>query len=215
MPTALNTRLIRFVKVVVDILYGLLVFACVALVLYAALLPLLFLQEGFTGTASIPVRIGTGEDPRFEVSFSGLSQDPIRFAFVEEAEGTLRLETRSALLLIVSNAARLGAAIGLAYIFRLLRSILQAILEGDPFSAENSRRVRRLGLTVLILGFLVPSVEYTAASEIMHRLPATTPALSPGPTFDPATILMSLLILILAHVWSYGMELERDRALTV
>jgi hypothetical protein len=215
MPPTMNIRLVRFVKVVVDIIYGLLIFVCVALVLYAALLPLLFQQDEFAGTASIPVRIGTGEDPNFEVTLSGRTMDPIHLAFVEEAEGILRLETRSALLLVISNAAKLVAAIGLAYVFRLLRSILQAILDGEPFAAENGKRVRRLGFVVLILGFLVPSVENLAATEIMHRLPATVPALQAGPTFDAGTILLSLLILILAHVWSYGMELERDRALTV
>jgi hypothetical protein len=215
MPAAMNTRLIRFVKVVVDVLYGLLIFACVALVLYAVLLPLLLQQEGFVGTASIPVQIGSGEGPTFEIAFSGRTIDSIHQAFVEEAEGTLRLETRSTLLLVISNAAKLVAAIGLAYVCWLLRSILQAILDGEPFSIESSHRIRRLGFVVLILGFLVPSVENLAATEIMHRLPETVPALQAGPTFDAEIILLSLLILILAHVWGYGIELERDRALTV
>lgn len=215
MPSTLNTRLIRFVKVVFDILYFTLIFACVALILYLLLLPLLFQQHEFVGTASIPVRIGGGEDPSFEVALSGRAMDPIQLAFVEEAEGTLRLETRSALLLVISNAARLIAAIGLAYVFRLLRIILQSVLDEEPFAVENGKRMRRLGIVVLVFGLLIPSVENLAAVEILHRLPATVPDLQAGPTFDAGTILLSLLILILAHIWSYGMELERDRALTV
>jgi len=40
-------------------------------------------------------------------------------------------------------------------------------------------------------------------------------ALSPGPTFNAEVILGSLLVLLLAYVWSYGLDLERERALTI
>ncbi|MFV1859453.1 MAG: hypothetical protein ACC647_08890 [Anaerolineales bacterium] len=51
--------------------------------------------------------------------------------------------------------------------------------------------------------------------EIFNRLPTTVPALSPGPTFNAEVILGSLLVLLLAYVWSYGLDLERERALTI
>jgi hypothetical protein len=51
--------------------------------------------------------------------------------------------------------------------------------------------------------------------EILNRLPATVPTLSPGPRFDPWFLFLSLLILLLAYVWSYGLDLERERELTV
>jgi hypothetical protein len=58
-------------------------------------------------------------------------------------------------------------------------------------------------------------VQYIAANEILNRLPAALPALQPGPTFNAELILGSLLILLLAHIWSYGLDLERDRSLTI
>ncbi len=92
---------------------------------------------------------------------------------------------------------------------------MQAILDGDPFAAENSRRIRRLGYAVLLVGILKPVVEHVAATEILNRLPAAVPALNPGPTFDAEVILATLLILLLSHIWSYGLELKRDQELTI
>jgi hypothetical protein len=215
MSQAKHLRLVRFVKVVLDILFGFLVFACVALLLFILFSPALMNQEGWMGTVRVPVRIGAGEEPEFEVTFSGPTPDPIQHASVVEAEGTLAFETLSWPLIAGANAARLLTAIGLAYIFHLLRGIVQAILDGNPFTAENGRRMRRLGYGVLLVGLLVPSIQHTVAAEILHRMPAAVPPLQAGPTFDAAILLISLLILILAHIWSYGLELERDKALTV
>ena len=50
---------------------------------------------------------------------------------------------------------------------------------------------------------------------ILNQLPTAQPALSLPSPFRAEIILTSLLILILAQVWSYGLELERDQALTI
>ncbi len=39
--------------------------------------------------------------------------------------------------------------------------------------------------------------------------------LEPGPTFHGELLLLSLLILLLAQIWSYGWEIEHERALTI
>lgn len=215
MSTTKDLRLARILKTVLDIIFGLLVFACVALVLWMALSSLILRHAEILGTASVPVTIGTGEEPHLEVTFTSPPKDAISQAFVEEAEGTLRLETRSALLIVIANAAKLVLAIGLAYIFYLLRGVVQGILDGDPFTAENVRRIRRFGYAVPVVGILGLAVEYVAATEILNRLPPTVPVLNAGSTFDAGLILAALFILLLAQIWSYGLELERDRALTI
>jgi hypothetical protein len=192
------------VKGLLDFLFGLLVFACLVLVLWTAILPVIIDKDGFMGSASVPVIIGVGEEPQFEVAFTSSTEDQIREAFVEEAQGTLFLETSNYFLVLLANAAKLVSGIGLAYIFYLLRAVVQVILDG-----------RRLSYVVLLVGFLHPLAQYIAAAEILKQLPAAVPALNPGPTFNVEVILASLLILVLAHIWSYGLELERDKALTI
>jgi hypothetical protein len=199
----------------VDILYWGLIFACVGLVIWVAISGL-FVRQGRTfGSASIPVRIGTGAEPQFEVSFQGNPEVDVRYAFVHEADGTLFLETQDFALIAIANAAKLVLGVGLVYVFHQLREIIKAINVGEPFSVVASRRVRRLGMTTLLLSFLVPIAQYIAASEILNRLPATVPALNPGPRFDTWFLFLSLLILLLAYVWSYGLDLERELELTV
>ena len=208
-------KLANFLKVILDIIYGMLVFACVALVLWITGFSLISNESDYIGTASIPVILSADQDEQFKVSLVGNPNDNISAAFLDEAEGTLRLETDSALLIGIANAAKLIVAIGLAYCTYLLRAVVQGIRNGEPFTAENPSRLRKLGYAVLILGFLAPSVQNLASSEILNRLPNTLPQLRPGPEFDVGTILIALFILLLVHIWSYGLELERDRALTI
>ena len=215
MATKKDLRLVLFVKKLFDVIYWLLIGACVFLVLWIALSPFIFTSGENPISASVPVAIGSGEEPQFEVTFSGAADEGIRGAFVEEAQGVLRLETTRWPFVLIANLAKLLTGIGLAYFFHLLRSVLQAIISGDPFGPQTGARIRRIGYLVLGLGFLIPTIEYIAANEILNQLPAAQPALSLPSPFNAEVILVSLLILILAQVWSYGLELERDQALTI
>jgi hypothetical protein len=215
MTTTKNLKLANFLKTLLDFLFGLLVFGCIGLVIWMVAFPLLFSREGNLGTASVPVRIGRGEEPQFDIAFTSSPEDSIDAAFVDGAEGTLRLETNSVLLILIANSAKLVIGIGMVYVVSLLRSIVQAILDGNPFSLGNTQRIRRLGYAVLLVGLIQDAVQYLAASEILNRLPSVSPALQPGPTFSAELILVSLLILLLSYIWSYGLDLEREQALTI
>ena len=72
-----------------------------------------------------------------------------------------------------------------------------------------------MGYLVLLVGFLRLVVEYLAAEEILNQRTISKPALSLPSLFHVEVILASLLILVLAQVWSYGLELERDQKLTI
>jgi hypothetical protein len=215
MSTSQNLRLTRFVKIVLDIVFWLLVFVCAFLILWIALAPLILNVIDIPISSSVPVAIGSGEEPQFEVEVAGAEVKGVQSAFVEEAQGTLRLETTDRSIILISNLAKLLTAIGLAYVIYLLRSVLQAILQGEPFAPENTGRIRRIGYLVLVVGFLKAAVEYFAAREILIRLAIVDPPLSLPSPFEAELILASLLILVLAQVWSYGLELEREKALTI
>ena len=210
-----KSKLPRIVKIIVDVIFGLLVGVCVFLTLWIVLSPLIMRSNTIPITASVPVTIGIGPEPRIEVQVSNVEQKGINNAFIDEAQGTLRLETTNWVFVLISNLAKLLTAIALVYVFYLLRSVLKVIDEGRPFIAENSKTIRRIGYMVMLVGFLRPAVEYIAAQEILSRLKITAPMLSPPSGFQAEVILASLLILLLAQVWSYGIELKRDQALTI
>jgi hypothetical protein len=215
MSTTQNLKLTRFVKTLLDIIFWLLVFVCVFLVLWIALSPLVLNVIDVPITASVPMAIGAGDEPQFAVEVANAESKGIQAAFVEGAQGTLRLETTDWSIILISNLSKLLVAIGLAYVVYLLRSVLQAILQGDPFAPENTVRVRRIGYLVLLVGFLKAAVEYFAAREILNQLTIVVPPLSLPSPFEAEIILASLLILVLAQVWSYGLDLEREKALTI
>lgn len=214
MSAQTNSKLPRFVKSLLDFIHGLLVITCILLVLLMVLAPLIMKYSGAVFTASVPVGLGSGEEYRFNVQVTDAETKGIRSASVSEAGGILRLETDNWVFLFYGYFRQLLLALGLLYIFRLLRAVLQDILQGDPFSTDNSVRIRRLGYAVLLLAFLIPTIEYITASEILRRL-HIQPALSLPSLFDAGYILLSLLTLVLAQVWSYGLELKRDQALTI
>jgi len=209
-----NSKLPHFVKTLLDVIYGLLFFSCIALVLLIMLSPLILKGANIPLTASVPVGIGSEEEQRFDVQIAGAATKGINNAFVDQAQGTLRLETFNWVTIFFSYFGKLLIALGLTYTFHILRAVLKDILQGDPFSLENSLRIRRIGYMVLLLGFSRPTVEYIAANEILRGLQIEPPLSLPAP-FNAEFILFSLLILLLAQVWSYGLELKRDQELTV
>jgi hypothetical protein len=215
MSTNSNPKLTRFVKVLVDVIYYLLVGASLFLVLWIVFSPFILQATGAPITASVPVAIEEGPEPRFEVEVAGSQAKGVRYAFVDEAQGTLRLETTNWIYVAISNLAKLVTAIALTYVFYLLRALLRNIEGGEPFTAQSVALMRRMGWAVLLIAFLRPTVEYLAALEVLRRLQYVDPTLSLPSPFQSEVLLASLLILILAQVWSYGLELERERALTI
>jgi hypothetical protein len=215
MSNTINPKLPRIVKVILDIIFWLLVGVTTFLVFWIVFAPVILNVSDIVITSSVPVAIGSGDEPRFEVEVAGADARGIRNAFIDEAQGTLRLETTDWYLIFVSNLGKLVTAFGLLYVVYLLRSLFNAILRDEIFTHENAILVRRIGFAVLIAGFLKAAAEYFAAQAVLRQLTITNPPLSLPSPFEAVILLTSLLILVLAQVWSYGLELEREKALTI
>lgn len=214
MSTQTSLKLARIVKTVLDIIFGLLVFSCIALVLLILLSPLILRAADIPLTASVTVGIGSPDEQQFEVQIVNSADIGIRNAFVNQAQGVLRLESLNWRYIFYSYSSDFVIALVLAYSFYLLRSVLQDIMQGDPFSHKNTQRIRRIGYLVLLLGFARPAIETIAAKQILREL-VVEPSLSVPTLFNVEFILVSLLILLLGQVWSYGLELQRDQELTI
>jgi hypothetical protein len=211
-----KSSLPRVIKTLLDIIYGMLIFVIVGLVVWMALSPVLANRTDSLATASVPVALGSGDRSSLEITFQDHAGYVITNAAVEEVRGMLRLETKNPMLILIANGAKLVVAAGLAYIFYLLRKVVQSFLDGDPFAASNIQHIRRLGYAILLIGFGGGIIEGLAAWEILRLLPDTIPALQAKATFDSRLVLgTSLFIFLLAQIWGYGLELERDQALTI
>jgi hypothetical protein len=215
MSTKQNPRVLRIVRIILDILFGLLVIVSAFLLLWIVLSPFILNVTDIAIMSSVPVAIGSGTEPRMEVEVAGAEAKGMQAAYVDEAQGTLRLETTDWYLIFISNLAKLITSAGLAYLAYLLRSIVIAVQQGEVFTQENVTRIRRLGFLVLVVALVRAFLEYVAAYEFLRQLTITSPPLNLPSPFDAGVILASLLILALAQVWSYGLDLERERALTI
>jgi hypothetical protein len=215
MLSTTNLQLVNFVKKLLDLIFGFLIVGSVLLIPWMVISPLILTQGETYGSTSVQVMIGAEDEARFEVTLDSPDEALNSPVYMEETQGTLRIETTNWSHLFISNFAKLLTAFGIAYAVYLLRSVLGAILEGEPFVPENGVRIRRMGYLVLLLSFLYPIIQYIAANEILNQLPITNPTLSPGSPFKAELILVGLFILILAQVWSYGWELEHERSLTI
>ena len=214
MSTKTNPKLPHIVKTLLDIIFGLLVFGSIALALLIVLSPMILNGAGIPLTASVSVGIGPADAQRFDLQVGDAAAQGIQNAFVDQAQGILRLETDRWSYIFFSYFGKLLIALGLTYTFYLLRAVLNDILQDDPFSPENITRIRRIGAMVLAIGFIRPLIEYIAANEILRGL-QIDPILSTPAPFKAEFILSGLLILLLAQVWSYGLELKRDQELTI
>ncbi|MGD8849144.1 MAG: hypothetical protein PVF18_05440, partial [Anaerolineales bacterium] len=174
-----NLKLARSLKIFLDILFVLALIVFIGLLIWTAVSPLVLRRPDTFGTVTLPVRIGEGDDPQFDVSFNSAPALRINDSYVEEAHGTFVFTTTSAQPVIIANFAKLLSLAGLAYVFYLLRSVMITIKDGEPFTAQNVVHIRRIGYLVLALGVLSPVVQFTSSILIMNTLPNTAPVLQP------------------------------------
>jgi hypothetical protein len=67
---------------------------------------------------------------------------------------------------------------------------------------------------VLIMAPVRAAAEPWASEVTISQLQVIGPALGLPSPFKAEVILISVLGLILAHIWSYGLDFKRDRTLT-
>ena len=109
-----NNSLPRIIKVLLDLIFGLLIFVIAGLVVWMALSPILANRTDSLATASVPVTLGSGDSSSLEITFQDHAGYVINNAAVEEVRGMLRVETKNPLLILIANGAKLVVASGLA-----------------------------------------------------------------------------------------------------
>jgi lipoprotein signal peptidase len=205
----------RTAKVWLDIAFFLAAAAGIGLALWLVVSPLV-LRGGQVGDITIPVAVGSGSlRPTLTVEVDTIAAPSIRRAVLVEARGELRVQSTSWSLQFFPN---LGLLIGIAvvlYVLLLLRRMLSSVLVGDPFAAANATRMRIMGVILVAAGALGPVAEHLAARTMLRMVPVRDVALTAPFDLRVDVILVGLLLLVLAAVFGYGSELERERSLTI
>lgn len=135
---------------------------------------------------------------------------------LEEVRAKLEFDTRSRLFLVLANLSLLPWMAVILLCVHLVRSFLGDVLRGRVFTATNASRLARLAWLLLAIGVVGPWVERARGWYILRRIALTGITLSLGPTdWVAGTVYAGAMLLFIAAVWRYGVELQDDHNLTV
>jgi hypothetical protein len=145
------------------------------------------------------------------VAFVAIPFIPHQIADVMEAGATVTAGQASAAfaglcLLLIG----LFAAIG--YFTLLLRRIVGSVADGDPFIADNARRLRNMGWLCVLLTFAAPLfvIVVNWLDTILGDTEVTT-----NVEFSGDGLLLALILFILARVFRHGTAMREDLEGTV
>jgi len=209
------SRWVTVTKFLLDIVFYLGCAGAVGIALWLAASPLV-MRDGRAGDVTIPVAVGEGVlYPKVEVTVDRTAAPDIQRAALVEARGSLRVQTTDWSLQFLPNLGLL-LALGISLlIVHLLRLMLRTVRAGEPFAEANARRLRIIGVMLLVAGVVGPLLEYLVASVLLARVPISDLALTAPLDARTDVVLGGLLLLVLSAVFVRGAELERDRSLTI
>lgn len=102
------------------------------------------------------------------------------------------------------------------YGLRMFRKVLEPLKNGRPFDGSSSKNIRKLGVFVIIAGVIVNIFE-TVSNYMVYKLcdinnvfNTDVVSFSLDSNFDFWFIIIACILFLLAHVFSYGEELQTE-----
>ena len=100
-------------------------------------------------------------------------------------------------------------------IMMIMRKIIKSIKSGTPFTRENAARIRAMGWLVMAAGPFYGILEYIYALMWVPKLRIEGALVEAVPDFRVFYIFAGLLIVVIGHVFQYGVSLCEENELTV
>ncbi|MCQ2418111.1 MAG: DUF2975 domain-containing protein [Oscillospiraceae bacterium] len=145
---------------------------------------------------------------------SSLSMGPVTVQLYETAVpqfADLRM-----FIIIALAIGMVGAGAGL-YMVKVVRSILEPMKEGRPFEHGISSKIRTMGWAVIICGAVcevlraaAAFVEFSAYDVYSVFNSAMVKAVNIDYKLDFNFVIIGLVIFLLAHIFSYGEQLQQE-----
>ena len=196
------------IKILLDIAYGLMIFAAALAAL--AIIPMSFLDTP-DATITQPVH--------FELVDGAYRIDSLKWdiqsAELLEAQGKLRVEGISRTYLLVGLATAALLAVFAAIVLRKLRAVFRTLKEGEPFVPANVGRIRFVGVAVLITELARAMWVFWNSVYLRWHLDLEGIRLRSEFDLHGLTILGGLLVLVIAEVFRVGVQIKEDQELTI
>ena len=118
------------------------------------------------------------------------------------------------ILLFLGSVISLILYLGILY---HIRQFLVDAMQGIPFAFDNSQRLKWIGWLLLAIGVVKPALNCVTGYWILSAVTVQGPMLSPWVNlgFVGTCVLVACFSLILSVIFRHGVELEKERSLTV
>jgi hypothetical protein len=115
------------------------------------------------------------------------------------------------------TALQLTQAVLFIAVIWLLRGLARSVRRGDPFGADNVRRLRSMGSVLVFGGLLVEIVNSSLRAQLWESLPANRfgDVGTEGFAVPGNMLLAGLGAFILAEVFAHGLRMREDLEGTV
>ncbi len=183
-----------------------------------------------TGGLKVGVQIGPNGEPNFVAGSEAHMVLPVAFELdagtaqvtsgdhrnsgaIEQASGLLRLATPDRPW--IATAAGAVMIVLVLWILAELAAVCRSVRDGQPFAADNVRRIRRLALAFALGEVSRAAIVYSAHAYVAAHFTAAHLRFTASPHVDAPAIVSALVLLVLAEVFRTGTRLDEDQALTV
>jgi len=117
--------------------------------------------------------------------------------------------------LIISKLSDLLYLFIIGFIFLQIRGLSKSIIEDNPFGKSNISRLRKIGLALIVLGFIYPLLNRYLAALAKEHIVLSGLELKPYTYMNWSYYLLGLVFLLIARVFKKGIALREENALTI
>ena len=204
---ALGKRSIAsFIKLVLDMAWWIVAISLGLSVVLLACSTFLELR-GDNLTMSLPVAV------QLDAPVHGVSGETN--AHFEKLRGNLRFPARKGAFLSGSVAVVVLTFGYLFWIVTQLRYVFRSLSQGLPFVVANARRIRWVGLAVILGEFGRAAIVYFWSYYTSLHFMADGLHFAASVDLNPITMVSGLAILVIAEVFQEGAQLREDQSLTI
>ena len=197
-----------FIRVVLDAAWWL---VAVSIALLTGLLVFSFFGnlESNSLTMDLPVAV------EFNTAIHGSGPSAVTDARIDKLRGNLRFPVRNGVFFSASLLLVVFLFGFLLWVLTQLRYIFRSLSRGLLFIPDNARRVRWVGLTVIIGEFGRAGLVYFWSYYMSGHFTANGLRFVASTDFNAITIVGGLAILVIAEVFREGTRLHEDQSLTI
>lgn len=165
--------------------------------------------------------VDIGVFSRFSIDLSAFTDDVTASTGVRDptisGKTQLNIDTSSLPALYLFTAIlEIGGIVGL-YVLIQLRALFGSLVSGTSFTPENSRRIKKIGLVVMIWAVIAPLLQYFGGQAILREYALNVPGIQLSPAFslNGLAIFIGLAMIVLSSVLNEAASMHEVQKLTI